>query len=535
MSFSGSATSVTRPSRPVLLVAALVVLAAFAAAALWFALHQAVWVDETTQMFGVTLPLGELMQWLVGERTIPTGVPPDRAPPLSYLLGALWTLVVGHGEMQLRIVGILATLAGAPAIWMASRRMGSQLGALFALALVFLAPAIIVQSGEIRSYPLFFAFSCWALWAYTEILARPALSIRHLVLLSGALVLVVYTHFYGVVLGFCLLGSLFVFAIGYRRPWLPVIGAGVVVGILSAGIIPFIAGGMKLSTTGGDAGGANGAVAGTSLVEAVLGTARLAYRLVFHGTHLTLGTAVVVLAAACLGILALLALVAKFRSPLIFILAPLIVAFVTLPAVSLVVKQFDVLSPSYNLWMVPNAAIFLAGAFALEQRRVAKYFAWGAGAVVVLAHLAADATLLRNPEPWTHGPGEWVVAQLTDPSTALVIHEGGDTAWGHAFFPVTYLTSGAATQVLRGPEGDQLLTPTGLAPLPDGFSEESFGQVMVLRVQPINSETLAKLPPESEDCGFPAPELTPRDPAWQWQARHRCAFIGAEMLIADRP
>ena len=96
-------------------VAAALVLALFAAAAIAFARHQAIWIDETTQLFGLTLPFGQQLDWLSGAVQIASGVPPDRAAPMSYWLGGIWAALYGLGEMQMRLVGILCMLAGAPA------------------------------------------------------------------------------------------------------------------------------------------------------------------------------------------------------------------------------------------------------------------------------------------------------------------------------------------------------------------------------------------------------------------------------------
>ncbi len=521
MSFSESATSATRRTSPGWIAAALAVVAAFVAAAAWFAMNQSIWVDEATQMFGLSLPTTEQVQWLTGDYAPPSGVPADRSPPLSYLLGSLWQLIVGAGEMQMRVVGILAFLAGAPAVWMAGKRLGSAPGALFALALVFLAPGMVVQAVEIRPYPFFFVFSCWALWAYVELLARAGVSLRHLVLLGLFLLLSIYTHFYGVVFAFCLVGSLFVFSLAFRRPVLPVVLAGVAVVVLSAGILPFLPDGM----------GSGGGGGGKSLIETALDTARLGYRLVFHGVHLSYGPVLVIVAVAALAVLAILALIARWRSPLIFVAAPLVVAFVTLPAVSLLVSEFDVLSPKYSLWMVPNAAILLAGAFAFRRPIVA----WFAGGLVVAANLAAGAALLSDPERWSHGPAEWIVAQIDDPAATLIIHDATSEHWDHAAWPVFYLTSGEVTQIHRGADGDQLITGAGLAPMPEAFSEADYSRIMLLRVEAMDSEALAALDPNEGWCGFSPPEPGAAEPDRPWEERSRCSFFAASMIVGDLP
>ena len=60
----------------------------FFVCAVHFALAQNLWIDESTQLSGATLPLGRLFAWLTGTREPSFGVPPDRMPPISYLIDA---------------------------------------------------------------------------------------------------------------------------------------------------------------------------------------------------------------------------------------------------------------------------------------------------------------------------------------------------------------------------------------------------------------------------------------------------------------
>jgi hypothetical protein len=61
------------------------VILAFSLFSAIFAASQAIWVDETTQLFGLSLPLDGLLAWLAGAAADLGGVPPDRNPPLAYL------------------------------------------------------------------------------------------------------------------------------------------------------------------------------------------------------------------------------------------------------------------------------------------------------------------------------------------------------------------------------------------------------------------------------------------------------------------
>lgn len=520
MSSSENATSATSRGEPWLILAACVVVAIFVAGSLWFASSQAIWIDETTQLAGLSLSPSQQLQWLAGELPTPGGVPPDRNPPLSYLLGDIWVALIGSGELQLRIAGIAAFLAAVPAVWLAGRRLGSSLGAFFALALVFLSPAMIVQAVEIRPYPLFFALSCWALWAYVEVIAHETSPKWRLVTLTAILIAASYTHFYGIVLSFCVMASLLVFSVVQRRSIVAVLLAGVAYGVAILGLVPFVLGGAKVS---------GAATPVQSLGGIVKGMAKLAYRLAFHGVHLALTTPVVLLAAAALALLGLLAIGAQRKSARLFALAPLVVALVVLPLTSLVVRQFNVLAPHYNLWMVPGAAIFLAAAFASRFRSLAL----AGGAVVIATQLAATAILVQNPEPWTHGPGEWLVSQISEPAHTLIIHDGTTSDWAHGYFPIRYLTAGSVTQLLRDADGnDRVITPSGEEPLPAGFSERAYDKLILVRIRAMDSETLASRASDEIGCGFSAPAPRPDEETGRlWEERDRCAFAAAAVRV----
>ncbi|MEC7257748.1 MAG: hypothetical protein VXW58_07995 [Pseudomonadota bacterium] len=463
-------------------VAACVVLALFAVAAGIFASHQAIWIDETTQLFGLTLPFGQQLDWLSGAIQIASGVPPDRAAPMSYWLGGIWAGVFGLGEMQMRLFGITCLLAGAPAIWMAGLRLGRAAGALFALAAIYLAPGMIVQAGEIRSYPLFFAFSAWAVWAFVEVLCRRPVSTRHLALLALFLTLANYTHFFGLVLSGFLGGVLIAaFAIA-RRPVLPVLLAALAALVASAGVVPFVMG--AIGVTGE-------AAASATPAEVLRDTARLVVRLALHGTALVwLPLAGIALLA--LGALALRALLAQIRAPQrigLALLALLILALLVLPLLKLRIAGFDILAPHYNLWMVPVAMLFLAGAF----RAGPGPWATVPALVLIATQLAGAALLLRHAPLYTHGPGEWLAGVIDAPDTTLVIHDG-QGPWPQAYFPVQALQGGRVFQVLRVPQApDRQITPEGLRPLPEGFDPGRFARVLMVRTRALTSRDTARL------------------------------------------
>ena len=60
--------------------------------------NQSLWIDETTQLSGLTLGSIRVIHWLLGHID-PFYVPsPDKMSPLSHLAGKLWVSMFGLGE-----------------------------------------------------------------------------------------------------------------------------------------------------------------------------------------------------------------------------------------------------------------------------------------------------------------------------------------------------------------------------------------------------------------------------------------------------
>ena len=76
-----------------------------------FARAQNLWIDESTQLSGSRLPLATMVGWLTGHGP-GLGVPPDRMPPISYLVDALvWTSGCST-DLCFRLVHLAAAAAG---------------------------------------------------------------------------------------------------------------------------------------------------------------------------------------------------------------------------------------------------------------------------------------------------------------------------------------------------------------------------------------------------------------------------------------
>jgi len=120
----------------------------------------------------------------------------DNNPPVDYLLrqASMWAL--GPSEGAFRLPSALAFVAGLLALYAYVRRHGTALAAFTAFALP-LGTLAMRFSYEGRGYALLFAAAAASLLAWQRATERPT-SLRHLALLTGALTLGPFTHFYGV-------------------------------------------------------------------------------------------------------------------------------------------------------------------------------------------------------------------------------------------------------------------------------------------------------------------------------------------------
>lgn len=481
----------------------------FVASAGYFAVRQAIWVDETTQLSGLSLPFVEQLLWLIGRSDVQFGVPDDRMPPLSYWLGGLWSAVFGLGETSLRWFGIMATLAAAPALYLAGRERGGAAGGVFAVAVILLSPNTVVIAGEIRAYPLFLAFAAWSVWAFLRCIDpdagdRPG----RLAALALVLILTAYTHFFGVVLAGVLLGTLLVDRLVSRTGIRAVLITGAGTGVAMLGLVPFIVAAIGVS---GDGAAAQGA----SFRDVVVGGARLVYRLFLHGSH---GVYLAILVGTALALLGLAALalwpssrrdegkLSQARQSAL-VLLPLALAGLTLPILDLLIGSFAVLAPHYNLWMGPLAGVFLAGAFAADPRRAwldrgAKVF----GCLAIAGHLAANTLLLSNATLYGHGPGEWLAEQWEQAGQPAIVHDA-DGAWGHSYFPVHFLSRGEAVQFLLHADGSlERILPGGVVRVDDPPTHlEAFENILLVRTRNMSSGELARIIRGEQPCALQPP------------------------------
>jgi len=440
----------------------------FISCAGYFASYQAIWVDETTQLSGLSLPLDIQLRWLLGKTDLQLGVPADRMPPLSYWAGSFWAAIFGLSETTMRWFGVFATLLAAPALYLSGTMRGGTWGGLFVLTLVLLSPNTLIIAGEIRAYPLFLSLSAWSVWAFLRCVdPKSGTQTRRLVTLTILLLLTAYTHFFGIVFAGLLFISLLIERIWSGRGVGQLLSAGICGTVALVGVIPFVVWSLNFSG-GGDV--ANN----PPLAEVAVAWTRLLFRVFLHGC---MGVYPFILGAACLSILGIASLAVfreiRMRPPAsgswqgLFLLLPLLIAFFVLPILDFWIASFAVLSNNYNLWMVPLAAVFISGAFACDQdnvvyQRCAKAF----GLVLVASLLIGDAVLLRHAPLYSHSASEWL-ADIWETERPIIIHEGSGK-WGSAYFGLHYLSDGKAIQLLAQNDGTMWrIRPDGLVLIDD--------------------------------------------------------------------
>jgi uncharacterized membrane protein len=142
------------------------------------ALDAGFWIDEAIAVGIASHDAGE----------IPELLRQDGSPPLYYLLLHGWMALVGDGEAATRALSLLFAAVGVPATWWAA---GGR-----AAALVAVCPLLTYYAQEARMYTLVAVLSLVATAAYLR---------GRRTLLVVALVLLLYTHTWGIFLAIVLI------------------------------------------------------------------------------------------------------------------------------------------------------------------------------------------------------------------------------------------------------------------------------------------------------------------------------------------
>ena len=161
--------------------AGLLVLTAVSVALRTGALDAGYWIDEAIAVGIASHEPGE----------IPALLRQDGSPPLYYLLLHAWIGVFGNGEAATRSLSLLFAALAVPAAWWAGNAAGGRRAGAVAAVIVAVCPFVGYYAQEARMYTLVAVLSLVAAAAFVQ---------RRPVILGAALVLLLYTHTWGVFL-----------------------------------------------------------------------------------------------------------------------------------------------------------------------------------------------------------------------------------------------------------------------------------------------------------------------------------------------
>ncbi len=423
------------------------------ALAVRFAAAQDVWIDETTQLSGITLGLPEMLAWLAGEDRSRFAAPDDRMPPLSYLLDWIWLRIAGDGVIGFRLFHAALGLAGLAFLAIRLRAFyGAGAAAAFA-GIVALSPTVIAALVEIRSYPIFLALSC-ACIAYVLEIASPSWKRRWrpLAALAALSVLNAYAHFFGVVASAAFLAALLIIHLRDRealRRILFVAGAAV---ICCLGLIPFIIASSGLT----EATPAHSGVG--AYIEYLLTLAASSIHLIYPASFafLVIGLITLLANAGAAALKGGLSGSSLSRGAQAMILVVLFGITATIAA-DLVSARLDAIKASYSIWLFPAIAAlaaigFVCGFVDRTWRRASVLAGFGSllGGGAIAAGLMA-----AKPKLFVHGPAteiETIVAASEGPVAILYEPE---TPYGFAAIPLGW-RSGDLAQWTLAEDGDSL-------------------------------------------------------------------------------
>jgi mannosyltransferase len=146
------------------------------------------WIDEGIAVGIASHPLAD----------IPALLRADGSPPLYYLLLHGWLALTGGGEAAARSLSLLFAAVTVPVSWWAANAVAGRRAAVAAAAIAAGCPPLSYYAQEARMYTLVALLSVAAAAAFVLAFVRGRR--RHLVTLGVALVLLLYTHNWGVFL-----------------------------------------------------------------------------------------------------------------------------------------------------------------------------------------------------------------------------------------------------------------------------------------------------------------------------------------------
>jgi hypothetical protein len=485
--------NVPQPASLIWASALVILLLVFSIELFAFARIQDVWIDESTQLSGITAKLWDMLHWLSGKDLDRFGVPGDRMPPISYILDWSWLRLFGSSELGFRLFHSAFVVAGACTLALIALRKLGLAAATITLLFLILSPKLIEMGVEIRAYPIFFAITCVQVAVFLQLVPKsnsPNLKIIDLKILAafGSLCLVAtYSHFYGVV-STCAFFLALGFAYSNDSRSLTSLAVAFALVILgSLGLVPFLTNAIEGSSQPAmKEQTANQYL--TYLLKLFAGPANmvsLPAAVAFLG-----GTSALLLSGA---VSAFIRISSREARSLDWLYA-VVIAGAAIPLLaSFVVTRFNVMSPNYSGWIFAPLAL-LVGAGATSSSTGFRLWDYAGRFAAVGATMASGLIstilFLAYASMFVHGPQRFVGAVFDgiEGSKAIIYEDGA--GWGYSYFPLVFSHHGNIDQY-RATDGQvQLIGPAaggsgadGPAPRDIGSAVASYDHLLVVDTQ----------------------------------------------------
>lgn len=140
------------------------------------------WLDEALSVNIAKIPLGDLHGALKR----------DGAPPLYYVLLHYWIDAFGAGDVAVRALSGVLTVATYPAMYFAGRRLAGRRGAWTAVLVFATSPYVFRYATETRMYALVMFLVAWGYLALLRAFERPSLG--RLAVVTAVVAALLYTH-----------------------------------------------------------------------------------------------------------------------------------------------------------------------------------------------------------------------------------------------------------------------------------------------------------------------------------------------------
>jgi hypothetical protein len=427
-----------------------------------FARLQDIWLDESTQLSGITLDFWEMVRWLVGVDPDRLNVPGDRMPPVSYILDWLWLHLYGSSEIGFRLFHSAFVIVGVSVLAIATLRQLGPSATIASLGFLVLSPKLIQTGVEIRAYPIFFGITCAQVAVFMRIMASDAnADMKRLVLFTVICLTAIYTHFYGVVSSCAFFLALGISFLGQSVTLAAIIGAFLVMATGSLALVPFISGATQVLLF-------VPAAATTPMVTSEKGIVQyFTYLLKLVGDSANMvsipasilffcSTIVLLTASMCAAAVRI-----RHRNlrPSDWLIAVVCFGIFATITASFVVTTFEATKTHYSGWLfVPLSLLTGIGATSLTGFRP-----WdAAGRKVTAAALLVGAGVstymfLDHARMFVHGPRRFIADSYNKViGPKAVVYEDG-AAWGWSYIPLAYSHKGEVIQYRTTDDGTGLV------------------------------------------------------------------------------